>query len=106
MAALLARGTLTCVTSGVDKFGRFLATCEVSGEDVGAALVLSGLALARDRYGTEENAARSARRGLWSGRFTDPRTWRDEGPQDDPGVSIFDDVWRWFRELTGARALR
>jgi endonuclease YncB( thermonuclease family) len=106
MAALLAGGTLTCATSGTDRFGRFLATCTVSGEDVGAAIVASGLAIARDRYGSEENAARVARRGLWGGRFTDPRSWRDEGPQNDPGVSIFDDVWRWFRELTGARALR
>jgi endonuclease YncB( thermonuclease family) len=99
MARLLERGSLSCVTSGVDRFGRFLATCEVSGEDLGAAIVGSGLALARDRYAGEENAARTARRGLWSGRFTDPRTWRDEGPQDLPGVSIFDDAWRWLREL-------
>jgi endonuclease YncB( thermonuclease family) len=106
MAGLLARGNITCATSGADKFGRLLATCEMGGEDIGAAIVGAGLAIARERYGAEENAARNAGRGLWSGRFTDPRTWRDEGPQDDPGVSVFDDIWRWFRELTGARALR
>jgi endonuclease YncB( thermonuclease family) len=106
MATLLARGELSCATSGADKFGRFLATCDVEGEDLGAAIVSAGLAIARQSYGAEESAARRAKRGLWSGRFTDPRTWRDEGPQDDPGVSVFDDIWRWFRELTGARALR
>jgi endonuclease YncB( thermonuclease family) len=106
MAELLARGSISCLTAGADRFGRFLATCAIGGEDIGAAIVSAGLAVARDRYAAEERAARNARRGLWSGRFTDPRTWRDEGPQDDPGVSVFDDVWRWFRELTGARALR
>jgi endonuclease YncB( thermonuclease family) len=106
MAELLASGSISCATAGVDRFGRFLATCAIGGEDIGARIVGAGLAISRDRYAAEERAARNGRRGLWSGRFTDPRSWRDEGPQDDPGVSIFDDVWRWFRELTGARALR
>ena len=106
MAELLAQGSISCATAGADKFGRFLATCAIGGEDIGAAMVNAGLAVSRDRYAAQERAARNGLRGLWSGRFTDPRTWRDEGPQDDPGVSIFDDIWRGFRELTGARALR
>ncbi len=106
MAELLARGSINCATAGMDKFGRILATCEVGGADIGAAIVSAGLAVSRDGYPAEQAAARDARRGLWSGRFTDPRTWRDEGPQEDPGVGVFDDIWRWFRELTGARALR
>ncbi len=106
MSALLGEGKIACRTEGADTYGRFLAHCEVAGRDIGGAMVSAGLAVAREGYGAEERRAREARVGLWQGRFTDPRTWRDEGPQEDPGVSIFDDVWRWFRELTGARALR
>jgi endonuclease YncB( thermonuclease family) len=107
LAALLSHGAIACATSGVDKFGRFLATCESAlGDDVGASLVANGFAIARDGYGAEESAARAEKRGLWNGRHTDPRTWRDEGPSNDPGPGLLQEVWTWLRELTGARALR
>jgi endonuclease YncB( thermonuclease family) len=106
MAALLARGSVECATSGEDKFGRFLATCEVGGADLGAAMVEAGLAISNDDYAREESRAREAKRGIWGGRFANPREWRDEGPSDDPGIGFFDQLWIWLRELTGARSLR
>ena len=106
MAALLGKGNIACAPAGEDKFGRTLARCAVAGRDLGAAMVEAGLALSKDDYAGEESAARSARRGLWEGRFIDPREWRDEGPADDPGVSLLEQVWTWLRELTGARSLR
>ena len=107
MADLLAEGPVECRTTGADRFGRFLATCTTAGgEDLGGAIVSAGLAVSREGYGAEESAAREAGRGLWSGRFTDPRTWRDEGPSDDPGPGLFEELWTWLRELTGARTLR
>lgn len=106
MARLLASGTIACQPEGEDRFGRVLARCSVNGEDIGGAIVSAGLAIATDAYGREEAAARAAGRGIWDGRFTPPRTWRDEGGADDPGPSLLERVWTWFRELTGARALR
>mgnify|MGYP001207594184 CR=1 FL=1 len=106
MRTLLSRGDIACTPSGTDRFGRHLATCEVAGADIAAAMVEAGLAVARDDYRAEESQAKRARRGIWAGRFTDPRQWRDEGPSDDPGPSLFEQLWIWLRELTGARSLR
>jgi endonuclease YncB( thermonuclease family) len=106
MARLLRVGGVDCQPEGEDRFGRTLARCTVAGKDIGAAIVAAGLAVSTGAYGQEEAAARTARRGIWDGRFTQPRNWRDEGPLDDPGTSLFEHVWNWFRELTGARALR
>jgi endonuclease YncB( thermonuclease family) len=107
LAVLLSHGDITCVTSGEDKYGRHLATCEsATGDDLGASQVENGFALARDGYPIEAAAARADKRGLWNGRFVDPREWRDEGPRDDPGPGLLEQAWTWLRELTGARSLR
>lgn len=106
LSDLVAGGNVACAPLGTDKFGRTLARCEVAGTDLGAAVVSAGLAISRDDYGREESEARGARRGIWEGRFVDPRTWRDEGPSDDPGLGPLEQLWTWLRELTGARALR
>lgn len=106
MTQLLGRGDLACAPEGTDRFGRSIARCRVGETDIAAAVVEAGLAVARDSYGAEESRARAARRGIWSGRFIDPRQWRDEGPSDDPGPTVFEKLWNWLRELTGARALR
>jgi endonuclease YncB( thermonuclease family) len=107
LAVHLSHGKTVCATAGVDKFGRFLATCENAfGEDIGASLVVNGFAVARDGYGVEEASARADKRGLWNGRFTDPRSWRDEGPAGDPNVGLFEQFLNWLGELTGARTLR
>lgn len=106
MARLLARGSITCQPEGEDRFGRWLARCSVGDQDIGATMVAAGLAIATDAYGREERVARADRRGIWNGRFTAPRTWRDHGPQEEPGPGLLEQAWTWFRELTGARTLR
>jgi endonuclease YncB( thermonuclease family) len=106
MVRLLHAGAVNCAPEGIDRFGRSLARCEAAGRDIAAAMVEAGLAVARDGYGAEESRARSAGRGIWAGRFTDPRQWRDEGPSDDPGPGVLEKLWKWLRELTGARSLR
>src|SRR5690606_32797163 len=65
MSRLLAAGGIDCRPEGTDRFGRTLARCAVGGEDLGAAIVMAGLAIATDAYGREERAAREARRGIW-----------------------------------------
>lgn len=102
----LAAGPVQCQPSGNDKYGRTLARCGIADADLGAHMVGLGLALAIDGYAAEQAEARSDRRGLWQGRFVDPRTWRDDGPSGDPGPGLLEGLWGWFRELTGARTLR
>jgi endonuclease YncB( thermonuclease family) len=106
MTALLEAGSISCRTEGADKYGRFLARCEVGGVDIAEAIVRQGFAIATEGYGGAEAAARNAKRGIWQGRFTPPRQWRDEGPTAEPAEGILDQAWNWFRELTGARSLR
>lgn len=52
------------------------ATCYVDGRDLGLVLVSAGWAVARrdesNRYLRAQDEARTASRGLWSGRFDDP----------------------------------
>lgn len=69
-----------CEVLETDRYGRAVARCEVAGEDLGAALVRGGMALAyldysRD-YLPEQEAARAARAGLWRGSFEAPWDWR------------------------------
>jgi endonuclease YncB( thermonuclease family) len=106
LARLVAAGPVDCQPKGTDKYGRTLARCDVAGADIGSSVVSAGLALSTDGYGSEQAGAKQQRRGLWQGRFVDPRTWRDEGPSSDPGEGWLETLWNWFRELTGARTLR
>ena len=75
----------SCELGGTDRYGRFLGTCSVNGEDVGRWLVRNGWALAFRRYSTayvsDEDYAREHQLGLWSGAFIAPWDWRHRGPQ-------------------------
>lgn len=69
---------VTCATEGRDRYGRYLGRCKVAGVDIGATLVAEGLAVASfPSYGTEETLARREKRGIWAGRFDQPRQWRE-----------------------------
>ncbi len=80
LSDLLDRATVTCQRRGTDDFQRVLATCFVSGQDVQAAMVRQGWAVAftrySDAYTREEAEARAARRGLWAGSFVPPSEFR------------------------------
>jgi Staphylococcal nuclease homologue len=64
----------------IDRYGRTVATCEVSSGDLGRLMVISGAASAytrySDRYVPEEALARAAGRGIWGGRMVAPSAWR------------------------------
>lgn len=79
---LVTGQTLTCEISETDRYGRLVADCRADGTDINRAMVLSGWAIAYRRHGTsyaqEEAEARSARRGIWQGRFETPERWRDQ----------------------------
>ena len=78
MAELLASGPLDCRPEGRDRYERLLARCSVDGADLGAIMVVEGLAVSSGDYWNEESAARSAWRGIWAGAFDRPSDWRDD----------------------------
>jgi endonuclease YncB( thermonuclease family) len=73
---MLADRVVTCRMGGRDRYQRRVASCEAGGNDVGAALVSRGYALAYGRYEREEAAARQKKLELWSGSFERPSDWR------------------------------
>lgn len=80
LADHIGQRTVRCEQRDIDRYGRFVAVCRVAGEDIGAWLVAEGWALAFRRYSTdyvdEEDAARTARAGIWRGTFELPWEWR------------------------------
>lgn len=77
----IAGREVTCAVRDKDRYGRPVAVCRVAEIDLAATMVRSGLAVAyrkftRD-YVDEEDDARSAKRGVWSGRFEMPWDWRN-----------------------------
>lgn len=80
LADLLAEHAVTCSEAGKDRYGRMLAHCAVDGQDVGAAMVCAGWALAFVRYSREylpqEEEARAASAGMWASEFVAPWDWR------------------------------
>lgn len=106
LSDIVASAETICQPEGIDRYGRTLATCTVADRDVAAVLVAEGMAVASGDYEREETSARSARSGLWRGRFVEPRKWRDQGPMGAPEPGLIEAVWDWFRELTGATTLR
>ncbi len=81
----LVRGrTVTCDVLGRDRWKRALAVCRAGALELNREMVRRGWALAwypkravpGPDYGPEEAEARSARRGIWQGRFVEPQMWR------------------------------
>ena len=71
---------LYCHLKDVDHYGRLVMQCFADGQDIAAALVDQGLALAYRNFskayeGNEKQAA-AAGHGMWQGRFSPPWEWR------------------------------
>jgi len=71
---------VVCVEGGTDRYKRVLARCNVQGQDIGAAMVRAGWALAFVRYSrdyvADEAAARASTAGMWQWNFVPPWDWR------------------------------
>ncbi len=80
LANLIGNSVLTCQPRDTDTYGRIVATCRISGADVGGALVEAGWATAFQRYGRDyvpsEMRARAARSGIWQWDFQMPEDYR------------------------------
>ncbi|MFD1911740.1 thermonuclease family protein [Halodurantibacterium flavum] len=80
MAGLVGGRSVTCQGIERDRYDRLVARCEAGGQDLGAAMVLQGAALAYTRYGFDyeehEKSAAIAGAGIWRGTFEEPETLR------------------------------
>ena len=78
----LTRGTLTCRGDSFDRYDRLLAVCFADREDINAAMVERGHALAYRRYSRdyvdEERKAKASKSGVWAGEFETPWDYRAE----------------------------
>jgi endonuclease YncB( thermonuclease family) len=85
LAAHIGNRPIDCAPTGLDTYGRTLATCTLAGENLNAWMVRQGWALAFVRYSKQyvpdEEAARGSGRGLWSGAFIAPWDWRHRNRQ-------------------------
>ena len=92
LRAIIGGGQVACKGERRDRFRRLLVTCEGTGGDVAAAMVLAGMAVSSGQYGDEEAFARGRKAGLWSGTFEPPRSYRDRTAGFDPLAFILG----WF----------
>jgi endonuclease YncB( thermonuclease family) len=85
LAALTSGKDWSCQTTGMDKYDRWLADCEVSGKDVNGWMVEQGWAMSfvrySHRYDAQERGAREKQRGVWAGAFIAPWDWRARSVQ-------------------------
>jgi endonuclease YncB( thermonuclease family) len=82
LRTLIANRPVACRSREQDRYGRTVAACAVAGNDLGAAMVAGGHAVAYGAYQLEERAARNAGRGIWSSRFEPPAAWRAKHPRN------------------------
>lgn len=81
LADYIGTRPVTCTERDRDRYKRIVATCEVTGQDIGAWLVRKGWALDYTRYSdgaysNEQKQAETEQRGLWQGEFEPPWVWR------------------------------
>ena len=80
LVQLVAGKDLTCEARDVDRYGRVVAVCTADGEDINAAMVAQGWALAYRQFSNDyvgqEGEAHDARLGMWRGEFVAPWDWR------------------------------
>jgi endonuclease YncB( thermonuclease family) len=76
----IGRRPVSCEQRDMDRYGRIVAVCSQSGEDLNGWLVRQGYGVAYRKYSLDyvpqEEAAHSERLGMWSGRFVMPWLWR------------------------------
>jgi endonuclease YncB( thermonuclease family) len=87
--AAMAGAWVVCRGDRHDRYGRLLATCEAGGQDLGAAMVAAGAAVAyvrySDAYSEIEAFARAKEAGIWGGGMEMPEAHRHGAPQAVPG---------------------
>ena len=93
---------LSCKTTGLDRYDRWLAVCVADGQEVNKWMVESGWAVDYGGYGREEGSARRAGKGLWGGEFENPQEWRhaNRGEAVEVPVSFKSRLNDWFEKAS------
>jgi endonuclease YncB( thermonuclease family) len=102
LVQLLAGQPVRCEARDVDQYGRTVAVCFADDQDINAAMVGEGWALAYQEYSLDyvgqERAAEAAGHGLWQGEFVPPWEWRRgsrlEGSEVVPECAIKGNIAR------------
>ena len=80
LESLIGDSEVTCQRKSTDPYGRMVAICQISGVDLGRAMVESGWATAFRKYSEDyvpaELQARAAKSGLWQWHFQTPDDYR------------------------------
>lgn len=76
----IGSSSVQCRASSQDRYGRYLATCFVNGENLNAHIVSNGMALVYRQYSSsyiaEEETAKANQTGIWATQFQAPWEWR------------------------------
>jgi endonuclease YncB( thermonuclease family) len=82
LSAMVERWPVTCVAKSIDANGRTVALCRAAGRDLGAAMVLAGMALAStgesSDYAELEARAMRVRMGMHAHACLAPWEWREQ----------------------------
>ena len=74
------KSQINCVSSGRDRYKRYLATCYKDKINLNKWMVRNGLAVAYKKYSKDylgdEIYAKENKLGLWKGSFIRPEKWR------------------------------
>ena len=108
LASFVGGQTIKCVSSGVDRYGRTLATCWLGAKNLNAEMVEQGWALAyvqySKRYVNNQERARTRQVGLWQGAFIAPWDWRHRNQQTEilGALKVPSDAQKLLLAPTGA----
>ena len=76
----IKKSKINCVSSGRDRYKRYLATCYKDKINLNKWMVRNGLAVAYKKYSKDylgdEVYAKENKLGLWKGSFVRPEKWR------------------------------
>jgi endonuclease YncB( thermonuclease family) len=105
LADKIGSAPVSCEARDTDRYGRIVAVCSQRGIDLNAWMVEQGHALAYRQYSTDyvpqEEAARAAKRGIWSGSFTPPSEYRRGGDKASEKSPDYWSVGRILRIVEG-----
>lgn len=93
----LVRPGVTCETSRVDRYDRWLARCRAGEDDVAQKMVLLGLAVDYGRFEAEALDAQKRGVGIWAGDFEHPQDWRrSRSLETRSDVGAWETLRRWM----------
>jgi endonuclease YncB( thermonuclease family) len=105
LADKIGSGPVSCEVRDIDRYKRFVAVCSQKGIDLNAWMVEQGHAIAYRQYSKDyvpqEEEARAAKRGIWSGSFTPPSEYRRGGGKASEASPDYWSIGRILRIVEG-----